>query len=324
MGCNHNFVYTQGYFVCTKCGKMSYGRSYKKKQGKKIASGIAIVLVIGIVFFAYSEGIFEINQEKLDQTIQNLPTEIPEISIPVSDLPSLDSVEKIIPKIQEELPKIQEQTKPVIKPELDISKIEQLIHQKVNLERNKQNLSSLSYDNQISTIARGHSQDMAQNNYFEHQSLTGQEPWDRGFPYGYQTCGTDEAVSLQKKYDDLAIEYDKYPRTSTSQAQYQEAMSIYNQLNSMASKLESLTKQGKLFGGLAENIAQNWTYESITYINGIPFHHWNTEEMLAEQTVQGWMNSPGHRANILSGFHSEGIGVAIATDDKVYITQNFC
>lgn len=169
-----------------------------------------------------------------------------------------------------------------------------------------------------------HSQDMAKNNYFSHTSPSGKEPWDRGDPYGYETCGTNEAVSLQKKYDELSIQYDKYPQESTSESQYQEAMSLYNQLNAISSQLDSLANSGQLFGGLAENIAQNWTYESTTYINGIPIHDWNTEENLAEQTVNGWMNSPGHRENILSGFHSEGIGVAIASDEKVYFTQNFC
>lgn len=324
MGCSHNFVYTQGYFVCTKCGKRSYGRTHRKKQGKKIATGIIIALVVGIVFFAFSNGIFEINQENLEKSIQNIPSEIPDISIPLPELPTIDRVKEVIPKIQEELPKIQESTKQVIKPTLDTEKIEQITHQKINIERNKHGLSSLSYDNQIANIARNHSQDMAQNNYFEHKSLSGKEPWDRGFPYGYNTCGTAEAISLQNKYDELAAEYDKYPQTISNPSRYQEAMSLYKQLTSISSQLESLTSQGKLFAGLAENIAQDWTYESITYINGIPVYHWNTEEMLAEQTVQGWMNSPGHRENILSGFHTEGIGVSIADDDKVYITQNFC
>lgn len=310
MSCSHHFVYTQGYFVCTKCGKRSYGRSHRKKQGKKVAAGIIIGLVAVIGIFAFSNGIFEINQEKLDAALENIPSEIPEVDIKLPDIPSLEEIEKIVPEIQKELPKIPESTKQVIKPELNISKIESLVHQKVNYQRTQHGLTPLSYDNQISTIARAHSQDMAKNNYFEHVSLTGKEPWERGFQYGYQTCGTLEAIALQEQYD-------QFPQTSASQSQYQQAMSIYNQLNS---KIEN----GELFGGLAENISQNWAYDSITYVNGIPIYDWNTEENIAQQTVIGWMNSPGHRENILSGFHSEGIGVAIASDDKVYITQNFC
>lgn len=49
-----------------------------------------------------------------------------------------------------------------------------------------------------------------------------------------------------------------------------------------------------------------------------------SEHDLAEQVVDEWMNSPGHRENILDGrYASEGIGVAI-DGDEVYVTQMFC
>lgn len=75
----------------------------------------------------------------------------------------------------------------------------------------------------------------------------------------------------------------------------------------------------------AENIFQNNLYDSITYCGGIPTYDWNSQEEIAESTVQGWMNSPGHRQNILTAYWKrEGIGVAISRDDKVYITEDFC
>jgi uncharacterized protein YkwD len=75
----------------------------------------------------------------------------------------------------------------------------------------------------------------------------------------------------------------------------------------------------------AENIALNNLYDSVTTINGEAFYDWNSQKKLAETTVQGWMNSPGHRKNILMPYwKNEGIGVIIAPKDKVYITQNFC
>ena len=77
--------------------------------------------------------------------------------------------------------------------------------------------------------------------------------------------------------------------------------------------------------GIAENIMQNNLYNSVTYYNGIPRYAWNSQEEIAQSTVNGWMNSPGHRENILtSSYDKEGIGVAIASDDKVYITEDFC
>jgi uncharacterized protein YkwD len=37
------------------------------------------------------------------------------------------------------------------------------------------------------------------------------------------------------------------------------------------------------------------------------------------------MKSPGHRANILTArLTHEGIGLAVAPDMKIYVTQNFC
>jgi len=75
----------------------------------------------------------------------------------------------------------------------------------------------------------------------------------------------------------------------------------------------------------AENIYQNVRFNSVTTMNGESYYDWNSEEQLAETTVRGWMDSPGHRKNILTPhWRNEGIGVFLSPDDKVYITQNFC
>jgi len=77
--------------------------------------------------------------------------------------------------------------------------------------------------------------------------------------------------------------------------------------------------------GIAENIFQNNLYDSVTYIYGIPSYDWNSQSEIAQSTVEGWMNSPGHRENILTAaYDKEGIGVAISSDDRVYITEDFC
>ena len=59
--------------------------------------------------------------------------------------------------------------------------------------------------------------------------------------------------------------------------------------------------------------------ENIMFLEG--YRGVNT---IAAATVDGWMNSPGHRANILiSDWRSEGVGVAFS-GNKAYLTQNFC
>lgn len=75
----------------------------------------------------------------------------------------------------------------------------------------------------------------------------------------------------------------------------------------------------------AENIARGNLYASVTTRNGVQYFDWNSESRIARTTTEGWMASPGHRANILAPhWKHEGIGVVIAPDRRVYITQNFC
>ena len=74
-----------------------------------------------------------------------------------------------------------------------------------------------------------------------------------------------------------------------------------------------------------ENLAQNTIYRAIVQRKGKTTYRWNTEAQLAAQVVRQWMASEGHRRNILTRFYRrQGIGVTVAKDGKVYITENFC
>ncbi len=77
--------------------------------------------------------------------------------------------------------------------------------------------------------------------------------------------------------------------------------------------------------GLAENIHQGWLFSSTTYINGVAFYNWSSQGEIAARAVNGWMESRGHRENILKDTYDRtGIGIAITSEGKVFITQNFC
>ncbi len=63
--------------------------------------------------------------------------------------------------------------------------------------------------------------------------------------------------------------------------------------------------------GLAENIYQGWFGYSL--------------EGIAADVVDGWLDSPGHRENLLDrNYDREGIGISVASDKKMYFTQVFC
>ena len=73
----------------------------------------------------------------------------------------------------------------------------------------------------------------------------------------------------------------------------------------------------------SENIYKTWIYEQIEAENGT--NYYASEESLAKGVVDGWMQSPSHRDNILTEhWRVEGIGVTITEYNDVYVTQNFC
>ena len=77
----------------------------------------------------------------------------------------------------------------------------------------------------------------------------------------------------------------------------------------------------------AENIALSHLYNSMIKEDGVSYYNWNSAQEIAQRTVSGWMNSPGHRKNILAPYwRQEGVGIKIEKKpgNKIYITQNFC
>jgi len=80
-----------------------------------------------------------------------------------------------------------------------------------------------------------------------------------------------------------------------------------------------------LHEGIGENILQNNLYSRELIRGSQVIYEWNTEETIALTTVHGWMASADHRVNLLSDrYVRSGVGVAISSDLKVLITQDFC
>lgn len=142
--------------------------------------------------------------------------------------------------------------------------LEREIHERINEIRQDNGLQTLNADSRLRDIARYHSEDMAQADYFAHTSPGGESMGDRYEKFGYE-C-----------------------RASTGTNTY-------------------------LTGG--ENIAMRETRST-------------DEERVARRIVSQWMNSRGHRKNILEpAWDDEGIGVVIELQGgqyRVYATQNFC
>ena len=75
----------------------------------------------------------------------------------------------------------------------------------------------------------------------------------------------------------------------------------------------------------AENISQDNLNYTPTRKTGKSFLAGSLEDRVAESVVKRWMNSKGHRKNILTPyFRRQGIGVSFSGDGEVYVTEDFC
>jgi uncharacterized protein YkwD len=78
---------------------------------------------------------------------------------------------------------------------------------------------------------------------------------------------------------------------------------------------------------MGENLYQGNLYSQVITEKKHTTYDWNSMEKIAAASVKGWMDSEGHRRNILEkDYKKEGIGVAVAENDegKVYVTQMLC
>jgi uncharacterized protein YkwD len=130
------------------------------------------------------------------------------------------------------------------KPPSGNSSYEQQVVTLVNEQRQTAKCPALTVDSRLTTAARGHSQDMATRNYFDHNTPDGITPWTR------------------------------------------------------------ITKAGYKYSQAAENIAEGQKTPALV--------------------MDAWMNSPGHRANILNcALRNIGVGLAYNGSHTPYWTQDF-
>ena len=230
----------------------------KSKTGTKIAVSVLAIIIIAFVF---SPNLIQFVEDQMG------------LEIIISDTENLADIP--IEIIIDETRIVERQTTTGAKLEFNPDVIELLVHKFTNEQRVMNGLEPVKFDFKISDIARLHSTDMSNQNYFAHENLDGLDASDRARDAGYR-C-----------FKWIGNSY---------------------------------------YLGLSENIFRGNLYESMRLLGGVPVSYdWLSNEEIAHITVDGWMNSEGHRKNILnSNFDREGIGVFIDSKDRVYVTQNFC
>ena len=170
-------------------------------------------------------------------------------------------------------PKEPAELEPLLQMPADSMAIEWESHRLINLEREKEGHPPLQWDSRLAEIARAHSRDMAENDFFDHDNLEGQDPTDRGMLADFP-CRKASSYGIGENI-----------------------------------------LQGNRQTGLATRVKAWWNNQSADDLAQI-------EE--AKESVSVWMDSLGHKENILyTGYDSGGIGAAY--DGGIFfLTQNFC
>jgi hypothetical protein len=210
--------------------------------------------------------------------------------------------------------------------------ITEQIHQLINNERVKKSLSPLRWNKDVAQVAEAHSRDLAEEN----QAITNNKATcdfplihHEGIEFGlYQ----DDRLQNSGVYDFQSSGENIALITKTQTTAHGLSAQEQEKIIQCPEKRASVNNEFELPGsGNVEQIRkiinseiqkrEDYLSQEIEISNisqtGL------AKEDIARQTVEGWMNSPGHRENILdSDYNQAGIGVA-EVNQYIIVTQVF-
>lgn len=208
-------------------------------------------------------------------------------------------------------------------PPYDLAGLAKGVQDAINLIRSSNGLVNLAWDDQLAEVALNHSLDQAQDNgeitnpdLICHYPLIRHEGIRGGYSLGdrlriggvsYRSAG--ENIVMFSLAKDLVFQYEvgnpppecpEVPKFTPGSGTQEERLALYNNVLSLSRE----AVQG---------------LEPVDWIR----KNWRTNEEVIDKAVTLWMNSDGHRANILrSSYNFGGIGIA-QVNDYLIITHNF-
>ncbi len=227
-------------------------------------------------------------------------------------------------------------------PNYDLAGLEARLFELVNIEREKNGLKKLKTNAEVAAVARRHSRDLAEENklytamdsycsfpFIHHEGLKfGQYHDDRlaASKVNYHRMSAENiallgAAAISLTYAEGSVSDAEFKRCEDLQAQWDK--SIKTALDD--DRKTDAEKKALLEAEIAKRKKEFAAARRLR----IGSSKWQSMEDIAQQTVQGWMESPGHRKNILTADYDEaGMGVAYANSyiisTQVFITRTDC
>jgi uncharacterized protein YkwD len=220
---------------------------------------------------------------------------------------------------------VQNRSPQIQRPEdIDFYEMERNLFDMVNDEREAQGLTSLLWNDEVASVAREHSEDLAvENRPLTEFDLSCHRPFihHEGFDFGlyhddrlnyrgiYYFSSSGENIFITSAWSSIESYVEEYPEPCPSETS---VVQPYNDSDDVLAELEALTE----YVQTADRI--EWTTVE-----------WQDQDEIERFIVDGWMGSPGHRELILDlDFNEAGVGVAKVNDfyiaTQVFIKRVDC
>jgi len=206
--------------------------------------------------------------------------------------------------------------------EINIQELELQIHQLINQERSKNGLEELEWNSDVANVARVHSEEMANYN-----TKTTATDLLQGIPLLYHE-GLSFGVYHDSRLLNSGIDYfglagENIAALPIVEDAYYETYSVgFIAPRFMESAISPFEDELDAVLRVKRDIqrAEELVTESMPRVQWLGISYYSQEE-LAKDFVDSWMESPGHRENILtSEFDEQGIGV-VRVNDYLFATE---
>jgi hypothetical protein len=233
---------------------------------------------------------------------------------------------------------IKEPVEPILPPrvegELNLSTIEFAVHERINQERIKFDLSPLDWNNELAAVAREHSEDlMEENEYITAFGAACDYPIIHHEGKDFGLYNTDRMQSRDLFYFGQSAENIALVSGTSIRVQIEledpEGLVIDNCQSERAkfdssfrNKMDAANDAEKAEVIEDEIAAREIAFSKVKTLPIIELS-WHSEDQVAAKIVDGWMDSPGHKENILEeGFEEDGVGVAYV-NGYIIASQNY-
>ncbi len=210
-----------------------------------------------------------------------------------------------------------------VKPNYDLNVLAVRTQEMINRKREESSLATLLWDDSLARVAYEHSGDQAKDNIeitspalICHYPMIRHEGFISGFSLKerlesrnvvYRSAGENIAIlPVGKRF---IYEYPADDPVTT-------CAKIEDFKSGVDSKDEATRKYNAILASAREAVKN---LGLVKWVN----REWATPEEIAQKVVEGWLNSPGHRKNIMNpAFNFGGMGI-VAVNDYLIFTHNF-